>query len=231
MQAALISSVVVTTDVSHTEEPEPTGRSSRCTSCGRPDTDPLTGLLDRWRWASQAQALVEARKDPADPVVLLLADLDRFKSVNDSVGHVAGDAVLAAVAGAIQSEARTHDLWGRYGSYAGDEFIGLLPHTSLSAATNVTERLQRRVSALHVLVSTPLGNHDISGVSISIGLAWHQPGHSLDATLRRADFALLAAKRNGGHCACVANADSHMVITHPGRRGLGNERHQHDHVR
>ncbi len=200
-----------------------THNQSWCPSCGRPQNDPMTGLMDRWMWAQRAAMLLDRFGSERDPITLLIADLDRFKSINDSVGHMAGDAVLANVADAIRSETRSGDLWGRYGSYAGDEFVGLLPGASLPAAVSVAERLQRRVGAMGISVATPTGESEkISHLSISIGLATHIPGCSLDDIVGRADTALLAAKRNGCDCVCVVDAHSHIVVA----RGRDRDRHR-----
>jgi diguanylate cyclase len=193
-----------------------------CMTCGRPQTDPMTGLMDRWTWTHSATTLLGRLGGGCDPITLLIADLDRFKSINDSAGHTVGDAVLATVAGVIRSETRTGDLWGRYGSYVGDEFVGLLPGASLPGAFCVAERLQRYVAALGVPVVTPVGMQEIRNVSISIGLASHQPGCDLDDTLGRADMALLAAKRGGRHRVCVANEPRHVVARSCGQ-DRGNE--------
>lgn len=200
----------------------PTDNQSWCPSCGRPQNDPMTGLMDRWTWAQYAAMLLEKFGSGRDPITLLLADLDRFKSINDSAGHMAGDAVLATVADAIRAETRSGDVWGRYGSYAGDEFIGLLPGASLPAAVSVAERLQRRVGAMSISVATPtVATERIGNLSISIGLATHTPGCSLDDTVGRADTALLAAKHNGRGCVCLVDAHSRIIVArkrdHSGR--------------
>jgi diguanylate cyclase (GGDEF)-like protein len=196
-----------------------------CPCCGHPQTDPMTGLMDRWMWTQRATMLLDRFGSEHDPITLLMADLDRFKVINDSVGHIAGDAVLAAVADVIRSETRSGDLWGRYGSYAGDEFVGLLPGASLPAAVSVAERLQSRVAAMCVPVATSTGTTgEISDLSISIGLATHTPGRSLDDTVGRADMALLTAKRSGRDCVCVVDARSHVVVARRGDHGRPNER-------
>lgn len=205
-----------------------TDKRSWCSTCGRPQTDPMTGLMDRWTWAQRAALLLDRFGRARDPITMLIADLDRFKSINDSVGHMAGDSVLTALAEVIRSETRSGDLWGRYGSYAGDEFVGLLPGADVIGAISVAERLQRQVAAMRISVATPAGIQEISGVSISIGLASHLPGRNLDDTFGRADMALLTAKRSGRHCVCVADAQSHVVTAHRGGRDQGNEWYHRD---
>jgi diguanylate cyclase (GGDEF)-like protein len=203
----------------------PTTDQTWCPCCGRPQADPMTGLMDRWMWAQRAATLLDRFGSEHDPITLLMADLDRFKLINDSAGHIAGDAVLAAVADVIRSETRSGDLWGRYGSYAGDEFVGLLPGASLPAAVSVAERLQDRIAVMGIPVATPTGTtEEINDLSISIGLATHTPGRSLEDTVGRADMALLEAKRSGRDCVCVVDARSHVIVTHRGDHDRNNER-------
>lgn len=221
--AALVTESIATADISHVEPsqspltltPTSTFDQTWCPCCGRPMGDPMTGLMDRWMWDQRATALLDRFGSDHDPITLLIADLDRFKSINDSAGHLVGDAVLAAVGDVIRSETRSGDLWGRYGSYAGDEFVGLLPGASLPAAVGVAERLQRRVAAMDIPVGTSTAATErIRDLSISIGLATHTPGRSLDDTVERADMALLAAKRNGRDCICVTDVQHRVVVAH-----------------
>lgn len=226
--AAPVTESVVTADVSRAEPsqspltltPTSTFDQTWCPCCGRPLSDPMTGLMDRWMWYQRATTLLDIFGSDHDPITLLIADLDRFKLINDSAGHLVGDAVLAAVGDVIRSETRSGDLWGRYGSYAGDEFVGLLPGACLPAAVGVAERLQRRVAAMDIPVGTPTAATErIRDLSISVGLATHTPGRSLDDTVGRADMALLAAKRNGRDCICVTDAQNRVVVAHT---------HEHD---
>jgi diguanylate cyclase (GGDEF)-like protein len=200
-----------------------TDSQSWCSGCGRPQTDPMTGLMDRWMWTQRAIMLLDRFGDGRDPITLLIADLDRFKAINDSAGHVAGDAVLAAVAKVIRSEMRSGDLWGRYGSYAGDEFVGLLPGASLSGGLAAAERLQRRIGMMRIRVDTPMGDRELGRVSVSIGLASHRSGRSIEDTIGCADVALLTAKRGGRSRVCVAGVQTHAGIAYAATRYQGNE--------
>jgi diguanylate cyclase (GGDEF)-like protein len=222
MDTALTSDIVTAQQTRPARLPQPEGHLSWCSGCGRPDTDPLTGLLDRWQWNRNAVALTETLDDAAAPVAVVLVDLDRFKSINDAAGHAAGDAVLARVAAVIRSVTRAGDLWGRYGSYAGDEFVGLLAGAGLPGAMIAAQRLQDHVAAIRLPVATPLGTRDIDGLSISVGLAAHTCRDRLDETLVRADMALLVAKRSGRNRIYLADASSRLVVvrrTHDVRHG------------
>jgi diguanylate cyclase (GGDEF)-like protein len=140
---------------------------------------------------------------------VLILDLDRFKAVNDDHGHLAGDAVLGAVASALRAEVREHDLVGRFG---GEEFVVLLPALGREHGRDggeelrlVAERIRRRISALSVVVSTPTGMLTIAGLSVSVGgAAYPEHGLGLDGVLEAADGALYAAKRDGRNVVRIA---------------------------
>ncbi|MEV4312340.1 GGDEF domain-containing protein [Actinocrispum sp. NPDC049592] len=159
-----------------------------CASCGGPHspwaTDRLTLLLDRWGWDEQAAELL-------DGAALLVVDLDNFKRVNDRYGHPAGDAVLKAVADTLRATTRKGDLLGRYGGHGGDEFLVLLPGTSLSEAMGVAERIRVGVRGMRVFA----GERTLSGISVSIGVAAGLL--DLAALIAAADESLRSAKRSG----------------------------------
>ncbi|HVL85598.1 MAG TPA: GGDEF domain-containing protein [Pseudonocardia sp.] len=163
-------------------------------------TDGKTGLLTAAAWHARANREVLRAQRSRTAAGVLILDLDHFKSVNDVYGHLAGDAVLASVAGAVQDEVREHDLAGRFG---GEEFVVLL--TDLAggepgrhAMQVVAERIRRRVAELAVAVDTPDGPLTITGLSTSVGGAAHPAdGAGLEQVLSVADAALYRAKREG----------------------------------
>jgi diguanylate cyclase (GGDEF)-like protein len=164
-------------------------------------TDLKTGLLNAAAWHSQAErALDRSRHDNAPRGVLVL-DLDHFKKVNDTYGHLAGDKVLAAVADALRGEVRDRDLVGRFG---GEEFVVLLvgldgDHDPV-AAHAVAERIRRRIETLQVCVETgdSRGRVRIDGLTVSIGGAtFPGDGNELIQLIEGADTAMYAAKRAG----------------------------------
>ena len=153
-------------------------------------TDAKTGLLNAGAW--QREAAVEvARARAQTPLAVAMADIDHFKAVNDTYGHLAGDAVLAAVAAAMRDLLRDCDLCGRFG---GEEFALLLPRTTATQALEITERIRQGISQLAI----PRDGTAAIRVTISIGVAVpSQARRTLDDLLAAADHALYQAKRSG----------------------------------
>jgi diguanylate cyclase (GGDEF)-like protein len=166
----------------------------------RAATDGKTGLLNAAAWHEQAErALLRAHRQGGAAGVLIL-DLDHFKAVNDTYGHLAGDEVLLAVAEALRTEVREGDVVGRFG---GEEFVVLLRDLELTGAGRrqleaVAERIRERIAQLDVEVHTPDGPLTIAGLSTSVGGVFHLGRSStLQQVLGAADAALYAAKREG----------------------------------
>ncbi|MDT7705599.1 MAG: hypothetical protein QOG20_1206 [Pseudonocardiales bacterium] len=160
--------------------------------------DGKTGLLNAAAWHTKAERALQRVVRGEGPRAVLVLDLDHFKVVNDTHGHLAGDQVLAAVADALRSEVRDRDLVGRFG---GEEFVVLLAGLQGGCAADleaVADRIRRRVAALRVELPTPDGPLTIAGLSVSVGVAV-QPGAGgeLRSLLQIADAALYAAKRAG----------------------------------
>jgi diguanylate cyclase (GGDEF)-like protein len=153
-------------------------------------TDAKTGLLNAGAW--QREAAVEITRAAAQtPLAVAIADIDHFKAVNDTHGHLAGDAVLAAVSAAMRDLLRDFDLCGRFG---GEEFALLLPRTTAAQALEITERIRQGISQLAI----PRDGTAAIRITISIGVAVpSQARHTLDDLLAAADHALYQAKRSG----------------------------------
>ncbi len=154
-------------------------------------SDDLTGLLTR-RPFVEASNKVLADRGPFATVSLVVIDVDEFKHVNDSYGHLQGDAVLRLVAGTLRELASSVGVVGRY---AGDEFVILLPHTGLKEAAELAERIRATVRRTSIPLRDRAGSFSIS---LSIGVAEARAEHAeFDALFESADRALYEAKRRG----------------------------------
>lgn len=152
-------------------------------------TDCLTKICNRRRlFELGAQELGRSQRSGV-PFSLILFDLDRFKSINDSFGHDAGDEILRQAALRAASCLRLYDTLARHG---GEEFAVLLPETQCQDACSVAERIRSHFACLPVLY----GKTEIP-FTASFGIATHQPGESFDDVLKRADAALYKAKEQG----------------------------------
>ena len=161
--------------------------------------DSLTGLKNR---RGLERAVEDLLREPPGLLgtALLLADIDHFKLVNDTYGHVLGDKVIRAVAHVLRSSIKGRDVAARLG---GEEFAVLLPQTSLSGATAVAEQIRGTVAQGRI--HRPEGGDSIGQVTLSVGVAIAKAGDTLEALLERADAAMYTAKRAGRNRISVAN--------------------------
>ena len=157
--------------------------------------DALTQLASRRYLLDVLNKAVDGASTDEGHLSIAMADLDHFKQVNDSLGHLVGDRVLKEVAQRLSKSVREQDLIGRYG---GEEFLLIFPETALAVAQQVAERIREHVA------STPihLPEHTIP-ITISIGLTRYEPGDTLESLLQRADRAMYAAKQAGRNCVTV----------------------------
>lgn len=154
--------------------------------------DGLTGLYNRHYWETRVADLIVMVKRTAQPLSLVLLDVDHFKSINDTHGHLAGDQVLQQLARLLRLNLRESELLGRYG---GEEFALVLPNTGKEAAYATAERLRRIVQLAHF--DSDKGVGDLR-CTISLGVASYHTGfHSYSDWFRAADSALYAAKEQG----------------------------------
>jgi len=158
------------------------------------DTDPLTGLLNRRGF--------DRYRQPGEYGSIIFIDLDRFKHINDTLGHDAGDVVLATTAELLRSVLREGELVARFG---GEEFVVFLPSIDRHTAYQVAERI--RVSAERSL-ATELGR-----VTISAGVAEQHIGESFADALVRADRAAYLAKTQGRNRVHLDEAPGELTIT------------------
>lgn len=174
-------------------------------------TDSLTGVPNRRsfseRFASEWRRAIRRQSG----IALLLIDIDFFKPFNDTYGHVAGDAALQQVAGALSScLARSEDFFARYG---GEEFVAILPGTDLAGAVNVAESMRRAVIDLGIAHSGSV----LGQLTISAGVAFKVParGVAAESLLEAADAALYDAKRTGRNRIVAENYRSDAPPAYP----------------
>ncbi|MEO0424891.1 MAG: sensor domain-containing diguanylate cyclase [Pseudomonadota bacterium] len=169
-------------------------------------TDPLTGLHNRRYLDSRLREAIARARRERSPLACLLLDLDYFKRVNDTYGHLAGDEVLREVARRIQGAVRASDVCARYG---GEELAVVLPDTRRVEAEALAERLRQVVCGAPI----PVVSGRAITVTSSIGVATAAPGTSLDPSetsaavrdlLQAADQALFRAKAEGRDRVCNA---------------------------
>jgi two-component system, cell cycle response regulator len=155
------------------------------------NTDHLTGLFNRRYMMDALEKEVQRSVRKGGQLALIMLDIDHFKSVNDTYGHLQGDIVLQRVATQLQKELRNYDCAARYG---GEEFISILPDSSMKEALQVSERIRQSVQNLKFSGAlSPLS------VTASLGVACYPPSGvtSVDGFIKMADDALYRAKSNG----------------------------------
>jgi len=154
-------------------------------------TDSLTGVFNRRHFYYVAQTELERSHRYDRNMAIILLDIDHFKWINDTFGHLVGDQMLQALAQRCRSNLRVFDTIGRFG---GEEFIILLPETCIKEAVVIAERLRHAVEAISI--PTARGK---AFITISLGVACFEPGKpiSLDQLVDAADKALYQAKENG----------------------------------
>jgi diguanylate cyclase (GGDEF)-like protein len=176
--------------------------------------DGKTGLLNATAWQREARLEVARAVRTHTPAAVAIADIDHFKNVNDTYGHLIGDAVLAAIASTFSALLRDYDISGRFG---GEEFAFLLPQTNADDAFRITERLRQKISQITVPVNGEAEDPTRIHVTISIGVAaLHTSRRDLDELLVAADHALYQAKNSGRNKVCMVLDSGSEEVAHQG---------------
>jgi diguanylate cyclase len=155
-------------------------------------TDPLTGLGNRKHFDRTVDEAVRAAIQTAQPLSLLMLDIDHFKTFNDTYGHLTGDQVLRLVGQSLKQSIKGQDFTARYG---GEEFAVVLPNTPLRQAIIVADNIRRTVMAKELKKKST--GEILGRVTISAGISVLKPNDDPDSLIERADSCLYAAKRNG----------------------------------
>lgn len=156
-------------------------------------TDGLTELFNHRYFYEALERLLERSRRDAQPLALIMAEIDRFKHHNDTYGHKSGDEALRTIAGLLRRGSRPSDIVARYG---GDEFMVVLPGASAAAAHEIAERLRRTVEAYPLLANGDI----ITSITMSLGVAaFPQDGATAGALVEAVDRAQYLAKRSGGN--------------------------------
>ena len=161
-------------------------------------TDSLTGLLNRRAFDEMLEREGERGQFAGAKLAVILLDLDRFKSINDTYGHAAGDEVLRRISGLLQQGTRPGDVLARYG---GEEFVLLLRGAHLTEAKRIAERLRRSIEE-------SFSGPSATQLTTSVGIAIAEPEETAAALMDRCDRALYASKRAGRNQVTVGDASA-----------------------
>jgi diguanylate cyclase (GGDEF)-like protein len=158
-------------------------------------TDSKTGLLNAATWERESAAEVVRAVRTQSPLAIAMVDIDKFKAVNDTYGHLVGDQVLKEIANTLNTLLRDYDLAGRFG---GEEFSLLLPQTRAVDALRIAERVRANIAGLSIIAPGATGGERVQ-VTVSIGVAALDSGskRELSELVAAADAALYRAKAGG----------------------------------
>ena len=163
--------------------------------------DGLTGLTNRRGFDQALTDCLTAKDDSGHGPCLLITDIDHFKHINDSYGHLFGDKVLRAIAQVVKDSVKGRDTAARYG---GEEFAILLPDTPIEGAQTLAEQIRTKVERCRIKRSG--SENAIDAITISIGVTVHRAGEAAHDFIARADSALYHAKNQGRNRVAVAPA-------------------------
>jgi len=155
-------------------------------------TDMLTGLFNRRGFEESVSGAIEQAREMKTPLSIIILDIDHFKRVNDTHGHLIGDNVLKLLAKLLRENTKGKDIVARFG---GEEFILVLPDTPLKGGFVLAEQIRLTLKSMRWINKTT--GQPIDTITISLGIAEYKPGEDLDTLIERSDNALYLAKNTG----------------------------------
>ena len=155
-------------------------------------TDALTGLINRRGLEKRFELERIRAKQNTLPFSIIMVDIDHFKRVNDTYGHLVGDSLLRGISNILKKQLRRKDIAARYG---GEEFLILLPETDLSGAAAVAGKIQKGLSTKEWKLKE--SGESMGSITVSMGIAIYAMNESGETMIKRADDALYMAKTNG----------------------------------
>ena len=173
---------------------------------GEAMSDPLTGILNRRGFESMSSQIFSDLKKLEKGLCVLMLDIDHFKKVNDTYGHLFGDKVIRTIATTLKSKVRGQDLVARLG---GEEFAVLLPETDISGAISVAEHIRQSIERGRIRRAN--SQEQTTGVTISIGVAVYSNGIDIISLLDQADKALYESKNTGRNKVSVYSQQDQLV--------------------
>jgi diguanylate cyclase (GGDEF)-like protein len=168
--------------------------------------DSLTGLYNSRHFFDQLDKEIKRSDRYLHPISLIFIDMDNFKEINDTYGHMTGDKILALTAKKIKACLRSNDSAFRF---AGDEFTIILPESTSSKAKFVADRILSKITNESFLID----GIEISNITPSIGIAEYQRNEGFQQFVHRADVTMYEAKQCGGNRALISSAANERVIT------------------
>jgi len=165
----------------------------------------LTGLYNSRHFFNQLDNEIKRSNRYLHPISLIFVDIDNFKEINDTHGHMIGDKILALIAKRIKSCLRTNDNTFRF---AGDEFTIILPETTSIKAKYVADRILSKFANEFFLIE----GKEISNITPSIGIAEYQMNEGFQQFVHRADVTMYEAKQQGGNGVIISPAVNEPVI-------------------
>jgi diguanylate cyclase len=152
----------------------------------------LTSLLNRRGFDGEITQTLEDIKTTHEALSIIMLDIDHFKKINDTYGHLIGDGVLKMLSKLLKDSIKGKDIVARFG---GEEFILALPATALEGAYSLAEQIRSSLMKLNLKLKDT--GKSIGHITISLGIALYKSGESLETTINRADTALYKAKNTG----------------------------------